>query len=197
MVEHRIIQPKEAEPAPGKILGEASAELPMRGNFVDGRQEQGPEDHLRVNSRPAETVMVVLIQLSNQCGEVEGGIDLDQKVTRIDAIAQGARRAGIERTVSTSPVNRTQHGQDFLPTRDGMSSLVHYLLPPFSTPRCMPSFGRPQRPVQGCVRPGRGTAYSIRHMCPAYDVSWSDRVRVVTVVALASRVCPWTGQISL
>src|SRR5579859_633454 len=184
MVEHRIIQPKEAEPAPGKILGEASAELPMRGNFVDGRQEQGPEDHLRVNSRPAETVMVVLIQLSNQCGEVEGGIDLDQKVTRIDAIAQGARRAGIERTVSTSPVNRTQHGQDFLPTRDGMSSLVHYLLPPFSTPRFMPSFGRPQRPIQGCVRSGRSTMPQIRKGISQGTDPWGQSGRQPTAPSL-------------
>lgn len=105
MIEDRVIEGEMTEPAPGQVLGDALTQGTMAGLAVQGTKEQGPQHDLRMNGRTA-TSTVGSVQWLGIGGKIQGGVDAQEQMLRLQAVSQGPARTAIEGTVPAGTVDR-------------------------------------------------------------------------------------------
>lgn len=113
VVEDRVAQRQMTKLPPGQVLGDPLAQLTLGGNVVDRHEDQGTDQHLRVDRWAANPRVVFLVEESNQGSEIEVRIDAQKQMLGIDEVAESLGRAGVQRTVAEAAIDGLEQGPAF------------------------------------------------------------------------------------
>ena len=111
MVEHRVVDGQETEPAVGQIFRYGRAESTEGGDVLQGEDQQGPDQNLGMDHRPAKVGAVSLFQRCGQMGEVQVLVNLDQEMVGVDKVPQLLGGELEQGGVPAATVQRLKHGR--------------------------------------------------------------------------------------